>query len=58
MQNKKIGNWIFFIELIILIIPAVNAYNVEPNEEVHQYLTNESQTVWEQTPNKIKRVGE
>lgn len=49
---------ILFIEImciLTLITENVNAYSVESNGEVHQYLTNESSVVWKLIPYEIKK---
>lgn len=53
MLNKKRILLLITIGYLLFIINSTLAYTVESGEEVHQYLTNESQKVWEQTPNEI-----
>ncbi|MBI2667418.1 VCBS repeat-containing protein [Candidatus Woesearchaeota archaeon] len=52
-MNKQV---LLISVLFVLVIFSniVNAYDVGPNEEVHQHITNESAIVWKLTPNEIK----
>ena len=55
VKLSKIRIIIFLFTILIFIDKLVIAYNVEtPNQTVHQYLTNESQVIWELIPYEIK----